>query len=318
MDLPGQFLREQVINHPVPGHPRLALEGRRNHGQLEVAFAVSVMAAMTEMARRVVADDQTGGRQRLGQLASDAGRWCHGLPLAWESGIRTDQRDHQEVGPAQARRQATRRLSAARSAVIIGPMRKPDVQVLSYAAGESPAFRVCDCPGCVAAGDYPAPKARDRLREYFWFCLDHVREYNRAWDFYAGMSAAEIESEMRADSTWQRPTWPLGSWRLYEQRLRDQVHGEDGVPFGRAGGAGSGNGDADARRPPQSPEDKARRVLDLEPEASFAEIKARYRELVKKHHPDANGGDKAAEEQLKRINEAYTTLKASAGFTHGR
>jgi DnaJ-domain-containing protein 1 len=199
-------------------------------------------------------------------------------------------------------------------------MRKPEVQVLSQIAGESPSFRVCDCPGCVAAGDYPAPKARDRLREYFWFCLDHVREYNRAWDFYAGMSAAQIESEMRADTTWQRPTWPLGSWRLYEQRLRNQMHREDGTPFGRAGGAepGRAESDATARRPPPSPEAEARRVLDLEPDASFAEVKARYRELVKRHHPDANGGDKAAEEQLKRINLAYTTLRASNGSNHGR
>ncbi len=198
-------------------------------------------------------------------------------------------------------------------------MRKPDVHILSHStAGGSPSLRVCDCPGCLAAGDYPAPKARDRLREYFWFCLDHVREYNRAWDFYAGMSAAEIEVEMRSDTTWQRPTWPLGTWRLYEQRLRSRVQGEEGAPFGRGRGDEPGAGDGRHRHPPPSPEDEARRVLDLEPNASFAEIKARYRALVKKHHPDANGGDKVAEEQLKRINLAYTTLKTSNGTYHGR
>ena len=205
-------------------------------------------------------------------------------------------------------------------------MRKPDAQVSSHpAAGNAPSTRLCDCPGCLAVGDYPAPKARDRLRDYFWFCLDHVREYNRAWDFYAGMSPAEIEVELRSDTTWQRPTWPLGAWRLYEQRMRSRVHGEDGAPFGcgdsdrdEGTSAGVGHGESRKGRPSPSPVDAARRVLDLEPTANFAEIKARYRELVKKHHPDANGGDKRAEERLKQINQAYTTLKTNNGFQSGR
>jgi DnaJ-domain-containing protein 1 len=216
------------------------------------------------------------------------------------------------------------RLSEAQTRAIIGAMRKPDVQVSSHpAAGNAPSTRLCDCPGCLAVGDYPAPKARDRLRDYFWFCLGHVREYNRAWDFYAGMSPAEIEVELRSDTTWQRPTWPLGAWRLYEQRMRSRARGEDEAPFGRGDSgrdedASTGDGEGRRRRPPSSPEDAARRVLNLEPTASFTEIKTRYRELVKKHHPDANGGDKHAEERLKQINQAYTTLKTHNGLQSGR
>ncbi|MEI6559110.1 MAG: DnaJ domain-containing protein [Rhodospirillaceae bacterium] len=194
-------------------------------------------------------------------------------------------------------------------------MPRPDAPFLSRTAAEPPLPRGCECPGCAAAGDYPAPKGRDRLRDYFWFCLDHVREYNRAWDYYAGMSITQIEAEMRSDTTWQRPSWPLGSWRL-DQRLREQVFAEQGFAFGREGGeSGESQGHGGAYGPggPPTAEDEARQVLDLERTASFAEIKARYRELVKAHHPDANGGDKAAEERLKRINQAYTTLKASEG-----
>ena len=193
-------------------------------------------------------------------------------------------------------------------------MPRPDAPFLARSAGEPPPTRACECPGCAAAGDYPAPKGRDRLRDYFWFCIDHVREYNRAWDYYAGMSPEQIETEMRSDTTWQRPSWPLGSWRL-DQQLRDRVFAAHGFAFGFGGesGEGEGHGGPHGSAGPPSPEDEALRVLGLERMASFAEIKLRYRELAKANHPDANGGDKVAEERLKSINLAYTTLKASHG-----
>ncbi|MEI6985932.1 MAG: J domain-containing protein [Rhodospirillaceae bacterium] len=196
-------------------------------------------------------------------------------------------------------------------------MPKPDAQAQSNFSGLSSQPRGCERPGCPGDGVYPAPKSRDRLREYFWFCLDHVREYNRAWDYYLGMSVNEIEAALRADTTWQRPTWPLGSWRLHEACLRERVNAEPGSPFGRTGGEGpnqdgfGGRGGAKPQHGPLDAEDEAMRVLDLDQGASFAQIKARYRDLAKIHHPDANGGDKAAEEKLKSINQAYTTLKAN-------
>ena len=72
------------------------------------------------------------------------------------------------------------------------------------------------------AGEYRAPKSRDHLRAFHHFCLDHVRDYNRAWDFFSGMSQSEIEEYLREDVTWHRPTGPLGNgmpkngsaWRL--------------------------------------------------------------------------------------------------------
>ena len=75
----------------------------------------------------------------------------------------------------------------------------------------SAAVRPCDFPGCCGAGEYRAPKSRDHLRDYYWFCLDHVREYNKAWDYYAGLKPEEIEEAIRSDTTWHRPTWRLGA-----------------------------------------------------------------------------------------------------------
>jgi hypothetical protein len=172
-----------------------------------------------------------------------------------------------------------------------------------------PPPRCCDHPGCTSAADHRAPRSRTDLNSYYWFCLDHVRAYNAAWNYYAGMSEAEIEAEIRNDTTWQRPSWPLGSRQgpFAQMRWRD--------PFGVFGdgeeGDGGGNRQRRAPAAPPSPEQLALLVFDLEPPFTLVRLKARYKELVKKHHPDANGGDKAAEEKLKIINQAYSTLKAS-------
>ena len=61
-----------------------------------------------------------------------------------------------------------------------------------YDARPAAGVRHCDCTGCGAFGDFRAPRARDRLTEDYWFCLDHVRAYNAAWDDYKGMSPEEL------------------------------------------------------------------------------------------------------------------------------
>lgn len=188
------------------------------------------------------------------------------------------------------------------------------------AAGPAPRpeSRPCAHPGCAQPGEYRAPKSRVALTDYYWFCLEHVRDYNRKWDYYAGMSPTEIEAQIRGDTTWQRPTWPMGEWRLREAMLRREAHGSS--PFGRAGAGGNGGSGSSGERVedpartgsrPRTPEEEALADLGLTPPVAFAEIKVRYRELAKRHHPDANGGDPAAEEKLKQINRAYTILKAA-------
>ncbi|MEK9662807.1 MAG: hypothetical protein VW644_13950, partial [Alphaproteobacteria bacterium] len=74
-------------------------------------------------------------------------------------------------------------------------------------AGAGASARTCDHPECDAAGEHRAPRSRDALRSYFWFCLDHVRKYNKAWNYYADMSDTEVEAERRKDTFWHRPTW---------------------------------------------------------------------------------------------------------------
>ncbi|HCM83746.1 MAG TPA: hypothetical protein DIS76_04190, partial [Rhodospirillaceae bacterium] len=83
--------------------------------------------------------------------------------------------------------------------------------------------RRCAAEGCSEAGEYPAPRARDSLREYQWLCLDHVKAYNAKWDFLKGMNAAQIEAFVRESTVGDRPTRPLGIPRNYEEMLRAKV-----------------------------------------------------------------------------------------------
>jgi hypothetical protein len=172
-----------------------------------------------------------------------------------------------------------------------------------YAGEPRPAPRGCDHPGCASVGEYRAPRSRADLRNYYWFCLDHVRTYNAAWNYYAGMSEAELEAEWRKDMVGQRPSWKFGSrtaWRF----------GNDVKDFGLFDFDEEAPRAKPRARPP-TPQEVALETFSLSLPLTLAGLKARYKELVKLYHPDANGGDKAAEERLKIINQAYATLKAS-------
>ena len=161
-------------------------------------------------------------------------------------------------------------------------------------------------PGCLAAGEYRAPKSRSSLRDYYWFCLPHVREYNAKWDFYKGMSPGEIESQLRADTAWQRPTWPLGrlgGTAYGEEALRDPLDVLSAGRFRR----GRGEWRPHTAAPTELREPLA--TLGLDWPVTLDEVKARYKALAKRHHPDANGGDRAAEERLKVINLAYAAVR---------
>ncbi len=165
-------------------------------------------------------------------------------------------------------------------------------------------IRRCDHPGCTAEGEHRAPKDRNHLNEYFWFCLEHVRAYNASWDFYRGMSQDQIEDEIRRSTTWQRETWPLGA-KTGNRRFNFGIHD----PFGVFDEDVVKEQNAKARM--ETPEQAAMRVMELDGPLTLATLKKRYKQLVKRHHPDLHGGDKAAEEKFKEINQAYTTLLAS-------
>jgi hypothetical protein len=168
----------------------------------------------------------------------------------------------------------------------------------------------CDWPDCAGTGEYRAPRSRQDLKNFHWFCMVHIRRYNKAWNYYDGMSDKQVEEDLRYDTTWNRPSWPFSG---VEKNLNSKGPAPDINDFGGAfSQSGKSNTEAGTsmRHQPDTPEAEAMAVLDLTPPVTLIIIKQRYKELVKRYHPDANDGDKAAEEKFKQISQAYATLTA--------
>jgi curved DNA-binding protein CbpA len=162
---------------------------------------------------------------------------------------------------------------------------------------------ICDHPDCNEAGLYKAPKSRHNLREYYYFCLDHVRDYNRGWNFFADFDENKMYEQMRADVSWERPSWPSHISQTLENRLRKAAHfwgGPKADPI------------QNQKTEPQikNPVREAFSTLGLETDTEFLQVKKQFRVLVKKYHPDTNQNDPKATERFKTINAAYALLKA--------
>ncbi len=169
----------------------------------------------------------------------------------------------------------------------------------------------CDHPGCGAEANHRAPKDRSKLDDYFWFCLDHIREYNRNWNYYAGMSDGQIETEIRNDTVWRRPSWPFGGGAPDREfsanvRFRDDL----GIFNAASSFHSKQKGTERDNRPRHDAQvEHALKIMNIDGPVNLTALKSRYKELVKRLHPDANGGDRMAEEKLKDINQAYATVK---------
>ena len=164
----------------------------------------------------------------------------------------------------------------------------------------------CDHPGCEAAGLHRAPKGRLREGQYFCFCLDHVRAYNQSYNYFRGMSDTDVAQFQRDAETGHRPTWTMGVNRAARNGAEPSPEFADSFPFRRA------------RRPEPPPRpryglaaQKALATLGLDETADADGVKARYKELVKRLHPDANGGDRSSEDRLREIIHAYNHLRSA-------
>jgi hypothetical protein len=180
----------------------------------------------------------------------------------------------------------------------------------------------CNWPGCEDAGCHRAPKGRGREGEYYVYCLDHVRAYNKSYNYFSGMSDEDVIHYQKSSVYGHRPTWSSGvnSWAATGFRSAAQGHMGFKADFATADpfelfGMARGESAEKARkgRMVRNAERKALRTLDLDEDASAPDIKARFKILVKQHHPDINGGDKQCEDRLREVIQAYNQLK-QAGF----
>ncbi|MBI1405592.1 MAG: DnaJ domain-containing protein [Caulobacter sp.] len=175
-----------------------------------------------------------------------------------------------------------------------------------------PGEKPCDFAGCRAAATARAPKSRELMHEHYWFCQAHAAEYNKQWNFFSGMSDDQVAAAQAARITGERPTWSFKA----SNRSRDSAaatHNPQGFadPFSLFGFAKSDvihQHRADGRQLGKM-ERGALADLDLPETAVAAEIKTRYHELLKRCHPDSNGGDRSAEHKLQRVIQAWKTLK---------
>lgn len=159
----------------------------------------------------------------------------------------------------------------------------------------------CQHPGCESAGEFRAPMGRLREGQYFCFCLDHVREYNATYNYFNGMSDEAVLQYQKDALTGHRPTWKMGANRGETTAGQTRDYGVHGAGARRRATRTQRHGVVAI---------KALNTLGLDDDATADEIKARYKELVKRLHPDANGGDRSNEDRLREIINAYNVLRS--------
>jgi len=184
----------------------------------------------------------------------------------------------------------------------------------SLSGASETSVRQCEHDGCTEAGKFRAPKSPDVLDDFFWFCKDHVREYNQKWNFFTNQTEAEMNAQMSKDKVWERET---KSFRDPEARAWARLGIED--PHQVLGDNATRNPGRNAtstghtRRLPAT-ERTAIEILEAKDTWTKAEVRKAYKSLIKILHPDMNGGDRSQEEQLQQVVWAWDQLKDSRNF----
>lgn len=332
--LPHQ-LAQGGVHQTLTFQARLAGERLRHDLHPKVTFATGPGAGVPDVAIGLIDDGKSGGGkgplQPFLDNLSDAHRFCSAATSDGAGDALPA--DYIENGTQQYRVQDRSGWCFALRGSLppdgwkphSAPMAKrpsegtPRRETALRSASCASETRPCEWPGCTGEGVHRAPKSRTALNAYRWFCIDHVRAYNGSWNYYAGMTEAEVEADLRRDTVWQRPTWRWGTadgWRKAELAAEamtgafgpgDLEDGPVGAPFRRRGGR-------------ETPEEMALETLGLKAPVTPQMVKARYKELAKKYHPDVKHTEEGAdgpsrEEKIRDINRAYKILMD--GFAAG-
>ena len=163
---------------------------------------------------------------------------------------------------------------------------------------------ICDWNNCFEIGEYKAPIEKDNSKNYRLLCLNHVKEFNKNWNYFSGMSDRQIYDWLRSDMVWHKPTQSFSSSDnffniLWNNALGDKfnIFKEDKI-YNRLKNRKLNEKDKDAFK-----------IMGLELDADWIDIQKKFKILVKKFHPDKNSGSKQFEDKLKKITLAYSHLK---------
>jgi len=162
---------------------------------------------------------------------------------------------------------------------------------------------ICDWENCSELGKYRAPVEKDNSRNYRLLCIDHIKIFNKKWNYFQNMNESEIEFFVKSDLTWHKSTKSFGSSEnffniLWDNALEDKLNIFTSKNFN----------DFKKSRLSQTDRD-AFEVMELDYSAKWEEIQKKFKSLVKKYHPDKNQGNKKYEDKLKKITLAYSQLK---------
>ena len=157
--------------------------------------------------------------------------------------------------------------------------------------------KICNAPGCNKDGLYPAPKSREQLSEYNFFCIEHIRDFNKSWNYFDGLNEEEFENEIRKSTTWDRPSWKFGTKpinenfnKIFDNFDKEFFHDDKQI----------------------KPEIiLAWKILDLNPNSDLQDVKKKYKSLAKKWHPDTTvdfNNKKIAKERFVKITNAYKKI----------
>ncbi len=163
---------------------------------------------------------------------------------------------------------------------------------------------ICEWENCEQNGDFKAPIEKDNSKNYRWLCKEHIKLFNKSWDYFDGMDQHEIENFIKSDITWHRPTQKFGSSDNFFNILWNNALNDKFNFFKQENNINNLNGTKLYEK-----DKDALRIMELELNASWPIIQKRFKTLVKKFHPDKNAGNKQFEDKLKKITLAYSHLK---------
>ena len=163
---------------------------------------------------------------------------------------------------------------------------------------------ICDWNNCNKVGEYKAPIEKDNSKDFRYLCLEHIREFNKNWNYFANMTDSQITEFIKSDMTWHKPTQNFSGQDnffkiLWNNALKDDIN-QNGIDKSRAKLAHLNFSNKDL---------KAFEILGLDVSINWENIRSKFKKLVKKFHPDMNSGNRKFEEKLKVITLAYTQLK---------